>query len=286
MKRAIYLLLLILVSASCTGKKQSDTVNSENETVAASEISLEQQLGQATDPLEKFKLLDQIAKEKTKTLSPEEFGSYFLEFKTQMESFIAEINAAEEEYLEQRYGLHHDENGNEITPPDWVNEKEKRYADIGLNARYIGEGFYEFQPADDYFTKNFNQYLPQDAKDFLQLTENDGTIVSDGGVWVTDEEFADVILRYENFIQKYPDSKLLPEVKEQYHFYQTIYLTGIDNSPRMNNSGRLLPEAKVELNRFVKAYPNSKTAELAKMVLEEKETDPYKLNMWIEEQQK
>lgn len=285
MKTTIYLLLLTsVIAVSCTGKQQSETAKTNEDSVSL--ISLEQQLGQADEPLAKFKLLNQIAKVKAKTLSADEFSNYFLDFKTQLESLITQINANEEEYLYQRYGLHHDDSGNEITPPDWVQEKEKSYADAGLQFKHIGEGQVMIHPADDYYSKNFDSFLTPEIKDYLKLKENDGKIVSDGGLWVEAKELADEILKYERFIANHPHSKLLNEVKEQYHFYQNIYLTGIDNWPRMNSQCRLNPDAKTELQRFVKAYPDSKTAELAKVVLSEKENDRYILNQWIEEQQK
>ncbi len=266
MRTTIYLLSIVLLFASCAGRQQGKATDEE----VVSVTSLEEQYSQASDPLEKFVLLDQIAKAKAQTLTGEEFGEYFLLFKVQLDSLIDEINSNEKDYLYERYGLHHDDKGNEITPPDWVQEKEKRYAEAGLYPKQIGEGFEEFRLADDYYSQNFDTVLPQDVKEYLELKEKEGEIVSDGGLWIEFSELADEILRYENFIAKHPRGKLLNEVNEKYFFYQDIYLNGIDNSPVKNEKGRLLPEAKAELQRFVNAHPDSPTAKLAKIVLEDK----------------
>lgn len=265
MKRIIYLLYIPLVLGSCTGGQQNKATNETTDSLSL----FEEQYSQTNDPFEKFVLLDKIAKAKAQTLTSDEFGDYFLGFKTQLDSLIAEINSNEKDFLYEHYSLHHDDNGNQITPPDWVQEKEKRYADAGLYPTHIGEGIEEFRIALDYF-ENFNNFLPQDIKDYLKIKEKEGKILSDGGLWVEFSELADEIIRYESFIANHPQSKLLNEVNEKYLFYQNIYLNGIDNSPVKNKKGRLLPEAKAELQRFVKAHPDSPTAELAKMTLEDK----------------
>lgn len=276
MKRIIYLLLISLFVVSCTGRQQGKATNK----ATTDSISLlEEQYSKVSDPLEKVVLLDKIAKAKVQTLTKDEFGEYFLGFKTQLDSLIAEINTNETDYLYNRYGLHHDKNGNEITPPEWVQEKEKRYADAGLYPTHIGEGFMEFLLADDYFSKNFGNFLPQDVKDYLKLEEKDGKIVSDGGLLIEFSELADEILPYESFIANYPNSKFIDKVKEYYQSYQFFYLNGIDNSPIKDRHGNLFSENRAEFQRFIKAYPDSPTAELVKDVLSNKDQKKF-LGTW------
>lgn len=268
MKKFIYLFATLIVLISCKGNTNNSQENDEQTTTETSVSQLKQlenQLAQATEPLEKFKLLDQIAREKAQTLSAEDFGVYFVQFKQQVNGVMAEIYAIESE--------------NQTDPETWAKERRKIYTDAGLQYA-MSEGMVnKVEPKNGYYNENFGQYLPQDFKDYFKIQEaeygENFNIVEDASLMIGVEDLADFILSIEDFIAKYPNSKLIAEVEEKYGFYQYIYLNGIDNSPVKDRNGNLLPETKAEFNRFVAAHPDSPTAQLASELLKKKEDNKF-----------
>ena len=275
--RTIFYLLIALLMTSCVGKQQKTENRGNSDTILDSVVAekniklLEEQYAEAADLVDKLTLLGQIGKSQAESMSKEEFSDYFITFKNNVEELVAEINKVEVEYLYNRYGYFHNSDGEKIAPPDWVAEKEARYAKAGLHATHIGEGFEEFCLADDYFRKNFHNKLSQEYIAYLALEENEGKIVSDGGLIVPYKELATEILRHESFIASYPNSKKLNEINERYLFYQYVYLNGLDNSPIRDKNQKLLPEIIEEFKRFTQDNPNSPTTELVEKILHEEE---------------
>lgn len=293
------LFFILIMMFTCCGNSQK-TKNDSNLSANAIEqenkfenskkdliVQLESQLNKTESPLEKIKLLYQIAEEKAQTLSLDEFALYFDHFQKQIDATLEEINENNTDDLEQlttHFSNRYDDNINEAVTPETIESLMKKYADIGLEPVHIGEGTYNFKLIDNFLIKKFSKHLTPQIKDSLKLRENKGKVIQDAALLISEKDFADLILAHEAFIAQYPASQLLQQVKDNYVFYQLIYLTGMDNWERIDRNGHLTPEAKRELSRFVKENPQSKTAELAKEILTEKEKDIQKLEQWIKNQ--
>ncbi|WP_286968902.1 hypothetical protein [Flavobacterium sp. UBA4854] len=137
----------------------------------------------------------------------------------------------------------------------------------------IGEGYVEIETLPDFYYKIFKDYVTNDYKDYLHLkSEENKTLYSaDAGLVISFKELGDRIISWENFMTKYPDSKLIPSVKEEYKNYQMDYLVGQDNTPtaeRATDEKYIYPENIQEFDRFVKKYPKSPTAPLISLFKE------------------
>jgi TolA-binding protein len=137
----------------------------------------------------------------------------------------------------------------------------------------IGEGYVEIDPLHDFYYKIFKDYVTNDYKDYLYLKseENKSLYSADAGLVISFKDLGDRIVSWENFMAKYPNSKLIPSVKEQYKNYQMDYLVGQDNTPtaeRSSDEKYIYPENIQEFNRFLKKYPKSPTVPLINLFLE------------------
>jgi hypothetical protein len=137
----------------------------------------------------------------------------------------------------------------------------------------IGEGYVEIEPLNDFYYKIFKNYVTDDYKDYLYLKseENKSLYSADAGLVISFKDLGDRIISWENFMTKYPNSKLITSVKEEYKNYQMDYLVGQDNTPtaeRSSDEKYIYPENIQEFNRFLKKYPKSPTVPLINLFLE------------------
>ncbi|WP_125723716.1 hypothetical protein [Flavobacterium ustbae] len=137
----------------------------------------------------------------------------------------------------------------------------------------IGEGYVEIEPLHDFYYTIFKNYVTDDYKDYLQLKseENKSLYSGDAALAISFKDLGDRIISWENFMAKYPNSKLIPSVKEEYKNYQMDYLIGQDNTPtreRATEESYIYPENIQEFNRFLKKYPKSPTVPLIHLFME------------------
>ncbi|MBO9586754.1 MAG: hypothetical protein J7574_21520 [Flavobacterium sp.] len=149
----------------------------------------------------------------------------------------------------------------------------ERLAKHELEFSEIGEGYVEIDPLPDFYYKIFKNYVTDDYKDYLSLkSEENKTLYSaDAGLVISFKDLGDRIISWENFMSKYPNSKLIASVKEEYKNYQMDYLVGQDNTPtaeRAADEQYIYPENIQEFNRFLKKYPKSPTVPLINLFME------------------
>ena len=124
----------------------------------------------------------------------------------------------------------------------------------------------------DYVTDDYKEYLKIWAKDDEELYQ------ADAGLCISFEELGDRIARWENFLNKFPNSKLKTKVTVLLNSYREDYILGMDNTPTRDGGydGQpytIIEENMKEFNRFMKKYPNSPTVELIKYFLENYQND-------------
>ena len=71
--------------------------------------------------------------------------------------------------------------------------------------------------------------LNDDYKEYLKITskENEEHYVADSGLCITLEELGDRIVTWENFLEKYPNSKLNDKVNNICNSYRRDYILGV-----------------------------------------------------------
>jgi len=161
------------------------------------------------------------------------------------------------------YVNYYDSNSNSYKLPENVKKLAAELKKGNLEFREIGEGYTEIWSVPDHYfsifrdnvTADYNSYIEQLAK------ESEGLYSADAGIVISWKELGDRTIFWENFINKYPQSLLLPRAKEIYDSYLTDYLLGMDNTPTHEHSdGTLYNENRKEFNRIIKKYPNSYVA--------------------------
>lgn len=96
-----------------------------------------------------------------------------------------------------------------------LKEYSKKYYKYGLVAQF-DEGEYFLVKSNRYIYENFANYLPQPLQLCLEYENSDERIISDGRYIISKEEICEKIVKYKNFIQKYP------EYADKYNIYEKI----------------------------------------------------------------
>lgn len=222
--------------------------------------------------------------EKLKTATPQFAHYLYLDFRKENEEMTGHLYDLEMNMLEDWAGLY-DEDG-ELSFKKYGGKIRKAEA-AGMEFWGVGEGMTEVRVEPREYAKIFRGKVSPDLEKFILLNQKDDEVlmVNDAGLSISFKEMADVILRWEKFIQTYPKSKMKPEAKQLYETYQIWYLFGLDNTPtRDYELGKLYDESKTEMERFLIRYPESPTSKLVKMVLESEESTEDLLNQVSEAQ--
>ena len=270
MKLIFTLLLagLALMTACQPTKKQ--------ETSAPKLDSLEQVFARATDPLDRIQLKRQISDLKMGSATPEERCRIFDEFVALVGEAIGVINLREMDYLARYFEYHSDYEGNEVSAPDSIQKKEQYYRERGVQPVHLGEGIVEFFPTPDLYAPLLRQ-LPDYYQEHWQLLRSSDHLTADAGLCVSWRELGDLVARYEVYPKKFPKAtEFFTRLSAEYQYLQHLYLIGVDNTPTFETAdSTLLPEVRSEWLRFIKAYPDSPTAQIARGLLEMNTYDSY-----------
>lgn len=203
---------------------------------------------------------------KLKTLSNKEANTLYEKYFEENSALLQQIAGKEVGVLDKFYN--EDEANKKAVK--LLGEKLSKYQ---LQFWEIGEGYVEIEPLHDFYYSIFKDYVTSDYKDYLYLkSEENKTLYSaDAGLVISFKDLGDRVISWENFMTKYPDSKLISSVKEEYKNYQMDYLVGQDNTPtaeRATDEKYIYPENIQEFNRFMKKYPKSPTVPLINLFME------------------
>ncbi|WP_405246799.1 hypothetical protein [Cellulophaga sp. Asnod2-G02] len=197
-----------------------------------------------------------------KNTSSEQANELFEHYFKENNSLISQITGKEIPFLDKFY---HEEELHKKNIKN-LGEKLQKY---DLEFDEIGEGYVEIKTVFNFYYKIFSNYVSDDYKEYLYLKseENKTTYQSDAGLIISFKDLGERIISWENFINKYPNSKLLKNIKEEHKSYQLDYLIGLDNTPTTEGALRgreayIYPENIVEFNRFQKKHPNSPTSKM------------------------
>ena len=220
---------------------------------------------------EKFATDKKETMEKLKSLNKEEANNLYEEYQVQNNNILYDIEDALAGFLDSIYN---DTNGENFTDKDW-SDANKILNKYDLELWDIGEGIVTIRELPNLYYDIFKDYVTNDYKEYLKIWAKDNEVLyqADAGLLISFEEIGERIITWENFLNKYPDSKLNIKVTALLNSYREDYLLGMDNTPTLDGGYDNIPitiyeEAKKEYDKFIKKYPNSPTVELIKYFLE------------------
>ena len=219
------------------------------------------------DSLENFSKNKNEMLEKLKTLNKEEADKLYEQYLESNNTILENLNIEHDKLLSG--GIYNNEDTSEnFTDEEWkiANKFLNKY---DLELWYLARGTCIIKEVPDFYYKTFKDYVTDDYKEYLKITskENEEHYVADSGLCITLEELGDRIVTWENFLGKYPNSKLNDKVNNICNSYRRDYILGVPGGIYDYK------ESAEEYNRFIKKYPDSPTAELLGYYLEEVNLD-------------
>ncbi|MDC7956052.1 hypothetical protein PKF05_09455 [Fusobacterium simiae] len=275
MKKIGFIALLILsflLLTNCNKEDKKEEINNvevKNEKINFSDESYKL--------FEKFANNKKEVMEKLKTLkNKEEVNKLYEKYVTDNNSILDDINEKTQSFLDS---IHYGPEGTEFTEEDWE-DADKILNKYDLELWDIGEGIVIIREVPHLYYDVFKDYVTDDYKEYLRISAKDDEELyqADAGLCISFEELGDRIARWENFLNKFPNSKLKTKVTVLLNSYREDYILGMDNTPTRDGGYDSQPYTIIEenmkgFNRFMKKYPNSPTVELIKYYLENYENE-------------
>lgn len=146
------------------------------------------------------------------------------------------------------------------------------------------EGYY-FPVINYEFYKKYSLHVTDDIKMYIDImaVESNNVPAKDAAIIISWDEILKRAQNQEEFINKYPDSVRINEVKQLYKRYVYLALYGADNTPLFSYDQKVMvPKAK---SRYLKAVADSEGSEFMKVITEFMkvlETKDYKLTNDVE----
>lgn len=205
--------------------------------------------------------------------TPEQNDKTYEDFFKIREKYTECLSSLHADILD-KYVNYYDAEKERYNLPDNVKKLATEFKKAGLEFREVGEGMTEIWTVPGYYSSIFKNKVTPDYDAYITQTdkESENNYAADAGLMISWEELGNRLMFWENFINKYPKSKLMKTVKEGYNMYLIDYLLGMDNTPTYQidfdkGTGKLYDENRAEFNRIIKKYPNSNTAKKAKELI-------------------
>ena len=263
MKKIGIIILLVFSFLSLTNCNKDKKEEKKNERISFSDESYKL--------FEKFANNKKEVMEKLKTLNKEEANKLYEQYVEDNENILYKIGEATEKFLDSIYYGSEEE---QFTEKDW-NDTNKILNKYDLELWDVGEGMVIIRELPHLYYDIFKDYVTDDYKEYLKnwAKDDEELYQADAGLCITFEELGDRITRWENLLNKFPNSTLKQRVVDLLNSYREDYILGMDNTPTRDGGYDNVPitiyeEAKKEYDRFMKKYPNSPTVELIKYFIE------------------
>ena len=215
------------------------------------------------ESLESFsKNKDEIL-EKLKTLDKEEANEFYKKSRETNDIILEKINRE-----------HDNLSAKNFTDEKW-NIANKFLNKYDLELFYLENDEVIIGESSDFYYKTFKDYVTEDYKEFLKIISDENMRADhsrNSSMSISLEEVANRIIARENFLEKYPNSKLTEYIHELCNEYRRDYLYLYPD---------VVPDYKEnikEYKRFQEKYPNSPTTELIGYYLVELNTDNFEDN--------
>ena len=215
------------------------------------------------ESLESFsKNKDEILK-KLKTLDKEEANEFYKKSRETNDIILEKINRE-----------HDNLSAKNFTDEKW-NIANKFLNKYDLELFYLENDEVIIGESSDFYYKTFKDYVTEDYKEFLKIISDENMRADhsrNSSMSISLEEVANRIIARENFLEKYPNSKLSEYIHDLCNEYRRDYLYLYPD---------VVPDYKENLKeykRFQEKYPNSPTTELIGYYLMELNTDNFEDN--------
>ena len=215
------------------------------------------------ESLESFsKNKDEILK-KLKTLDKEEANEFYKKSRETNDIILEKINRE-----------HDNLSAKNFTDEKW-NIANKFLNKYDLELFYLENDEVIIGESSDFYYKTFKDYVTEDYKEFLKIISDENMRADhsrNSSMSISLEEVANRIIARENFLEKYPNSKLSEYIHDLCNEYRRDYLYLYPD---------VVPDYKEnikEYKRFQEKYPNSPTTELIGYYLMELNTDNFEDN--------
>ena len=213
--------------------------------------------------LESFsKNKDEILK-KLKTLDKEEANEFYKKSRETNDIILEKINRE-----------HDNLSAKNFTDEKW-NIANKFLNKYDLELFYLENDEVIIGESSDFYYKTFKDYVTEDYKEFLKIISDENMRIDhsiNSSMSISLEEVRNRIIARENFLEKYPNSKLTEYIHELCNEYRRDYLYLYPD---------VVPDYKENLKeykRFQEKYSNSPTTELIGYYLMELNTDNFEDN--------
>ena len=198
---------------------------------------------------------------KLKNSNKEKANEIYEEYLVDNDKILEKINEIDGEMLSSVFYK------DGILEKDKLDKQNKFLDSYGLEIIEIEDGFivtakkkFYYNIFKSFVTDDYRDFLKQDLIEYIYYAPYLDT---------KPEILANEIIAWENFLEKYPDSKLIEKAKNITYAYRVDYIVGLTSSETreslMNGKAN---DAVREFNRFIKKYPNSPTSDIIKYYLE------------------
>ena len=194
---------------------------------------------------------------KLKNSNKEKANEIYEEYLVDNDKILEKINEIDGEMLSSVFYK------DGILEKDKLDKQNKFLDSYGLEIIEIEDGFivtakkkFYYNIFKSFVTDDYRDFLKQDLIEYIYYAPYLDT---------KPEILANEIIAWENFLEKYPDSKLIEKAKNITYAYRVDYIVGLTSSDTreslMNGKAN---DAVREFNRFIKKYPNSPTSDIIK----------------------
>jgi len=152
--------------------------------------------------------------------------SIYLLFNNKYYQVVNRIN----ESFDQKYGNMVEQIDNNANSSE-LKEFKHNLAACGLDV-YVSEGMHYLDAQPDYFLNKFSDRVSAGVFEFLKIRSHElkQGFSDDAAMLISFEELYQRVIRWERFINEYPNSILSQEANSFYKIYLEVLLTGMDNS--------------------------------------------------------
>lgn len=282
--RYLVLIYAAILLTSCRKEAPIDNVFVPDGNEYPANLNPERQKEEFEILIDKFTKKRKAVELRLDSLSPDEANALYDSYISESAAQIIEIEKTEEKFINSYFNDFYNRNK---SIPDSVSIKINLLDRAGLEIWDIGEGMFELRAIPEFYLRIFEKHVTADYREYMTLLAEDDKVLfdNDAALNIPLDDVAKRVLNWENFVEKYPHSKIIAAAKENYRYYQQAFLLGADNTPSIAyETSELDPYFKEEFIAFSKKHPTSFTTKLINIALGHK-GDTSSLAELIEQEQ-
>lgn len=214
-------------------------------------------------------------KETCKNQSPEKNNETYENYFAVREALIKNLNQTYSDVLE-KYASYYNFDTGKTNLPTEVQNIANSLQTVDVEFWDVGEGYTEIRSKANHYYNIFKNKLTPDYEAYLKQTSKEKEVLyaADAGLNVSFDEVGSRAIFWENFIKKYPNSKLIAQAEEDFNWYLNDFLFGLDNTPTFED-GKIYDDVQKVYQNFMKKYPNSIVSEKIKLLYHELESNAF-----------